>query len=135
MVVGGSENAEVVGGSDGGTVLRGREADGGAVGGQGGLVNVVASASTSEETLVANDGVDIGGRTLEQIKECPAVEVGLLEVQVELSTSTSGGWEEVEETLKLETLCERVADLKLGVEDVGGVPGLGQGQACAGVEH
>ena len=131
MVVGSSEDAEVVRGSDSGAVLGSGVADGGAVGGQGSLVDVVASAGTSEETLVADNSVDVGGGTLEEVEEGAAVEAGLLEVQVELGTLTSSGGEVVEETLELEALGEGVADLNLGVEGVGGVPGLGEGQACA----
>lgn len=135
VVVGGSEDAEVVRGGDGSAVLGSSVADGGAVGGQGSLVGVIASRGTSEETLVADNGIDVGDGTLEEVEEGTAVEAGLLEVQVELGTLGSGGGQEVEETLKLEALGEGVADLELGVEGVGGVPGLGEGQACARVDH
>jgi hypothetical protein len=57
------------------------------------------------------------------------VETGLLEEQVELSTLAGGGRQEVEETLELEALGEGVVDLELGVEGIGRVPGLGQGEA------
>ena len=63
------------------------------------------------------------------------MEVGLLEVQVELGTLSLRGGEEGEETLGLEALGEGILDLDLGVKGVGGVPGLGEGKACAGVEH
>lgn len=130
VVVRGSEDAQVVSGSDSSAVLGSSVTDSGAVGGDGSLVDVVASAGTGEETLVANNGIDVGGRALEEVEEGTAVETGLLEEQVELGALGSGGREEVEETLELEALGEGVVDLKLGVEDVGGVPGLGEGQAC-----
>ena len=131
VVVGSSEDAEVVGGGDSGGVERVGVADGGAVGGQGSLVDVVASRGTGEETLMSDDGVDVGSRALEEVEEGTAVEAGLLEVQVELGTLGSGSGEEVEETLELEALGKGVVDLELGVESVGGVPRLGEGQACA----
>lgn len=132
VVVRGSEDAQVVSGSDSSAVLGSSVTDSSAVGGDGSLVDVVASAGTGEETLVADNGIDVGGRALEEVEEGTAVETGLLEEQVELGALGSGGREEVEETLELEALGEGVVDLKLGVEDVGGVPGLGKGQACGG---
>jgi hypothetical protein len=130
VVVGSGEDAQVVGGGDGGAVLGGDVADGGAVAGQGSLVDIIAGAGTGQEALVADDGVDVGGGALEEVEEGAAVEAGLLEEQVELGALGGGGGQEVEETLELEALGEGVADLNLRVEGVGGVPGLGQGQAC-----
>ena len=135
MVVRGSEDAEVVRGSDGSAVLGSSVADGGAVGSQGSLVGIIASAGTGEETLVADNGIDVSNGALEEVEEGTAVEAGLLEVKVELSTLGSSSREEVEETLELEALGEGVGDLDLGVEGVGSVPGLGEGQACVRVEH
>lgn len=129
MVVRGSENAEVVGSGDSGAVLGSSVTDSGAVGSDGSLVHVVAGAGTGEEALVANNGIDVGSRTLEEVEESTTVEVGLLEVEVELGALVTGGREEVEETLELETTGEVVGELKLGVQSVGGVPGLGEGKA------
>lgn len=135
VVVRGSEDAEVVGGGDGSAVDGGRVANGGAVGGQGSLVDIVASGGTGEETLVADDGIDVSDGALEEVEEGSAVETGLLEVKVKLGTLGGGGGEEVEETLELEALGEGVSDLNLGVEGVGGVPSLGEGEAWARVKH
>lgn len=129
VVVRSSEDAEVVRSGNGSAVLGSSVANSGAVSSQSSLVSIVASGSTSQETLVADNGIDVGDGALEEIEESTAVETGLLEVEVELSTLSGGGREEVEETLKLETLGEGVGDLDLGVESVGGVPGLGKGQA------
>ena len=129
MVVRGSEDGEVVGGGDGSAVLGSGVADGGAVGSDSSLVHVVTGAGTGEETLVADNGIDVGGGTLEEVEEGTAVEVGLLEVKVELGTTGSGGGEEAEETLKLEAAGKVVGELELGVESVGGVPSLGKGEA------
>ncbi|KAI6749186.1 hypothetical protein HG531_008133 [Fusarium graminearum] len=135
VVVRSSEDAEVVRSGNGSAVLGSSVANSGAVSSQSSLVSIVASGSTSQETLVADNGIDVGDGALEEIEESTAVETGLLEVEVELGTLSGGGREEVEETLKLETLGEGVGDLDLGVESVGGVPGLGKGQACTGVKH
>lgn len=130
VVVRGGKDAQVVSGSDSGAVLGSGVTDGSAVAGDGGLLDIVASRGTSEETLVADNGVDVGLGTLEEVEEGTAVEAGLLEVEVELGTLGSSGGEEVEETLELEALGEGVVDLNLGVEGVGGVPGLGKGKTC-----
>jgi hypothetical protein len=129
VVVRGSKDAQLVRGSDGSALLRSSIADGSIVRGELGSVDIVASAGTGEEAVMADDGVDVGGRALEQVEEGTAVEVGLLEVQVELGTLGGGGGEEVEETLELEALGEGVSDLELGVEGVGRVPGLCEGEA------
>lgn len=135
MVVRGSEDAEVVRGGDGSAVLGSSVANSSAVGGQSSLVSIIASGGTSQEALVADNGVDIGNRALQEIEEGTAVETGLLKVEVELGSLSGGSREEVEETLELEALGEGVGDLDLGVESIGGVPGLGKGQACTGIEH
>lgn len=122
VVIAGSEDAGVVSGGDGSGVLGGAVADGGAVGGDGGLLDVVATRQTGEEALVADDGVDVGGGALEEVEEGTAVDVGLLEVQVQLGGGGAGGGQEAEETLELEALGEGVVKLKLGLESVGGVP-------------
>jgi hypothetical protein len=129
VVVRSGEDAQVVGGGDGSAVERGAVADGGAVGGDSGLADIVTGAGTGKETLVANNGIDVGDGTLEEVEEGTAVEAGLLEVEVELGALGGGGGEEVEETLKLQALGQGVVDLELGVQSVGGVPSLGQGQA------
>lgn len=81
---------------------------------------------------MANNGVNVGGRTLEEVKEGTAVETGLLEVQVELGTLGGGGGKKVEVTLELQALGQGVGNLDLSVENIGGVPGLGKGEACDG---
>lgn len=135
MVVAGGEDAQVVRGGDGGAVLGGEVADSGAVAGNGGLLNVVAGRGTGEETLVTDNGVDVGGGALEEVEEGSAVEGRLLEGKVELDALVLGGGQEREDALGLEALGERVGELHLGVEGVGRVPGLGQGKACAAVRR
>lgn len=130
MVVRRSKNAQVVGGGNGSAVLGSGVTDSGAVGGDSGPVDVVASRGTGKETLVANSSVNVGNGALEEVEEGTAVEAGLLEEEVELGALASGGGQEVEETLELEALGQSIVDLDLGVESVDGVPGLSQGEAC-----
>lgn len=131
MVVASSEDAQIVGSGDGGTVLGGDVTDSGAVASDGGLLDVVTGRGTGEESLVSDDSVDVGSRTLEQVEEGAAVEGGLLEGEVELGAGVVAGGEELEDGLRLETLGQGVGELKLGVEGVGRVPCLGQGKACS----
>lgn len=131
MVVAGSEDAQVVGGSDGGTVGRSDVADGGAVARESGLLDVVTGRGTGEEALVADDSINIGGGSLQEVEEGTTVESGLLESEIELDTLVIGGGQELENGLSLEALGKRVGQLNLGVKSVGSVPGLSQGEACA----
>lgn len=135
MVVRGGEDAQVVGGDDGGGVEGLLVANTEGVLGDGGLLDVVAGLGTDEETIVADDGVEVGGWALQEVEEGTGVEVGLLEVQVELDALGLGGGEEVAENLSLEALGDVVVQLDLGLEGVGSVPGLGDGQACASIDY
>jgi hypothetical protein len=135
VIVAGREDAQVVSGGDGSGVGGGLEADSGAVAGDLGLLDVISSGSTSEETLVADDGVDAGGGALEEVEEGTAVEAGLLEVEVELGATSLGGGQKAEDTLELQALGEVVGELNLGLKRAGGVPRLGEGQACSRPNH
>lgn len=80
-----------------------------------------------------NDGIGdsangAGGRI---VSEDTAVEVGLLEVEVDLLALVAGGRAEVGENLSLQAAGEGVVELDLGSKDVGGVPRLGDADACA----
>lgn len=130
VVVGGSEGAQVVGGSDGGGVAETGVAESGAVAGEGTLLDVKAGRGTSEETLMADNGIDVGNGALEQVEEGAAVEDVLLEVQVELGALGLVARQEAEDTLSLEALGDAVSQLNLGLQGVGSVPGLGDGKAC-----
>lgn len=129
MVVRGGEDAALVGGSDGSSPGRLLVANSGGEGGDAGLLDIVASGGTSEEALVANDSVDVGGGALEQIGEGAEVELGLLEVDVDLGAVLLGLGQEGEDTLKLEALGEVVGGLNLGLKSVQSVPRLGNGEA------
>ena len=129
VVVGSGEDAALVGGGDGGGVGGVGETDGGGECGDVGVLDVEAGRGTSQEALVADDGVNVGGGALEQVEEAAEVELGLLEVQVELGALLLRLGQEGEGTLKLQALGEVVGGLDLGVEGVEGVPRLGDGDA------
>jgi len=65
VIVGRSEDAQVVAGSDSSSVFKSTVSDRGAVVGDGSLLDIVAGRRTSEKPILANDGVDIGGWALE----------------------------------------------------------------------
>lgn len=129
MVVAGGEERQVVAGGDGSGVLGNAVTDGGGVLGDGGLVDVVTTLGTDEEALVAENGVEVGGGAVKQIEEGTGVQVGLLEVQVELGALGLLGGLVLGEDLSLEALGNVVVKLELGVESVGGGPSLGEGEA------
>ena len=132
MVVRSREDAQVVGGGDGSGVNTGQlVANGGRVASDGSLLDIVAGLSTGEETLVAESDIDGGGGTLQEVEESTSVNVGLLEVDIGLSTVGLVGRAVVSEELKLEALGDLVVELELGVERVGSGPGLGQNNTCS----
>lgn len=135
MVVGSGEDGQVVGGDDRSSVewLLVSEAE--RVAGDGGLLDVVTGLSSDKEAVVANDSVNGGGWALEEVEESAGVEVWLLEVEVELDALGLGGWEEGAENLSLESLSNGVVELELGLQGVGGVPGLGDGGSCMVEDH
>lgn len=122
MVVCGREDAQVVGTSDGSSVERSGVSNGGRVVGDGSLLDIIASGSTSQETILSDDSVDVGGGTLEKIEEGTAVEVGLLEEEVELCALGLGSRKEGPQDLRLQTLSNGVIELDLGVQRVDCVP-------------
>lgn len=129
MVVGSGEDAALVRGGDGGGVGGVGETDGGGEGGDVGVLDVKAGRGTSQEALVADDTVNVGDGALEQVEEAAEVELGLLEVQVELGALLLRLRQEGEGTLELQALGEVVGGLDLGVKGVQGVPRLGEGDA------
>lgn len=135
VVVGSGEDGQVVGGDDGSSVEWLLVSNTEGVAGDGGLLNVVTGLSSDKEAIMANDSVNGGGWALEEIEESAGVEVWLLEVEVELDALGLGGWEEGAENLSLEALCDGVVELELGLQGVGGVPGLGDGGSCMAEYH
>lgn len=135
VVVRSGEDAQVAGSGDGSSVFRGSVSNGSGVVGDGGLLDVISSRGTSQEAVLSNDSINTGSWALQQVEEDAAVEVGLLEVQVELCALGLGGGQEGAEELSLEALGDGVVDLDLGVKSVDGVPGLGNSHACTTIEH
>lgn len=78
---------------------------------------------------MAKDSVEVGGGALEEIEEGTGVDVGLLEVEVQLGALGLGARQILGQDLSLEALGDVVVQLELGVEGVGGSPCLGQGEA------
>lgn len=128
MVVASREDREVVAGGDDSRVLGKAVADGSGVLGDGSLLNIVATLSADQETLVAEDNIEVGSGSLQKIEESTSVEVGLLEVQVELGTLGLRSGQVLSEDLRLEALGDVVVELKFGVKSIGSGPGLSEGK-------
>jgi len=135
VVVASGEQRQVVAGGDGSGVLGNAVANGSGVLGDGGLGDIVATLSTNQEALVAQDGIEVGGGAVQEVEEGAGVQVGLLEVEVELGTLGLLGGLVLSQDLSLEALGDVVVQLKLGVQSVGGGPSLGQGKAWPGTKH
>ena len=133
VVVCSSKDAQVVGGSDRSGVLASRVSNSSGVVGNSSLLDIVTSRSTSQETVLSNDCVNVGSWTLEEIEESTTVEVGLLEVEVELGTVGLGCWEERTQDLSLETFRDGVVELDLCVKSVDSVPCLSKLQAWVSI--
>ena len=135
MVVCGGENAQVIGGSNGSSVGRSGVSNSSRVASDGGFLNIVTHRSTSQEAILTDNSIDIRAGAFQHIEESTRVEVGLLEVQVELSALSLCSRVERAQELGLQALSNAVIDLELGVESIDGVPALCNGNACATVEH
>lgn len=84
---------------------------------------------------MADDSIQVSCRALEEIEEGACVKVWLAEVQVHLGALGLGARKEAAQDLSLEALSDVVGELKLRLESIGGVPGLGKCQACSPIEH
>jgi len=135
VVVGSGENAHVVGCRDGSSVHWSGVSNSGGVVGDGRLLDIVTSGSTGQEAILSNNSIDVSGGALEEVEEGTAVEVGLLEVQVELGALGLGGRKEGSQELGLQALGNGVIDLDLGVKSVQCVPALCDGHTCAAIEQ
>jgi hypothetical protein len=129
VVVAGGEDAQVVGSSNGCVVNTVLVPNGCGVPGHGGLLDIVASLATNNETLMTNDSVNCCGWTLEKVGESTEVERGLLEHKVELGTGGLSVGLEGGESLNLETFCDVVIKLELSIEDVDSGPCKGTGDS------
>lgn len=125
VVVGSSEDTEVVGGSHCDVVPGVLVTNGGGVPSDGSLLDVVTGLTTNHEPIVTNDGINGSGRALEKIGKGTEVERWLLEVEVELGGGGVGVGLEAGDTLGLEALRDVAVELNLGVENVCGGPAQG----------
>lgn len=132
MVVGRSEDAQVVGGGDGARELNRRVSEGGRVAGQSSLLDIVSSLTTNNESLVSDNTVNSCVHVPAcwvVVKEGTGVEGTLLEVEGELlGLWTILGGESAEE-LSLEASGDCVFKLELGVDQVLGRPCLSDGDS------
>ena len=135
MVVCSREHAESVGRNDRRSVCRSRVSDSSRGACDSCLCDIVANRPTNQEAILTNNKIDVGGRTLDDIEESTAMEVGLLEVEVCLCAIGFGGREEVAQELSLQTLGNGVIELELGIKNVGSVPRLSDCCACTAIEH
>lgn len=139
LVVGGGGDGQVLATDEGSGEGRGLVAETEGVAGDGGLLDIVASLTTDEETLVAGghvkDGVKVAvGKAV--VDESAGVDVRVLEGEVELLGGAVGlaGVPEVLE-VNLDASAGDVGELDLGVEEGSGGPGLGNGDVCARSTH
>lgn len=130
MVISSREDAQVAGSSDRSSVLSGGVSNGGGVTSDGSLFNAVTGRCSNQETILADNSIDVGSWALKEVEESTGVQVRLFEVQVELSTLGLGLGEERTKNLSLQTLGNGVVELNLGVESIDGVPGLGDSNSC-----
>ena len=124
VVVAGAEGGEVAQTVEGHGVLRGGEANGSGVSGDGTGGAIVRGLGTDKEAVTADDGVGGEGGALEEVDGGSGVERGLLVDGSEDSRLLGLGRVEGRGQVKLETLGDEVVDLDLGSEEVGGGPGL-----------
>lgn len=78
---------------------------------------------------MAKDGIEAGRGALEEIKEGTGMEAWLLEVEIQFHALGLGIRQVLGQDFSLEASHDFVVKLELGVEGVGGVPSLGQGEA------
>ena len=129
VVVAGAESGEVSETVKGDGVLGGREADSTGVSGDGTGSNIVRSLRTDKETVTAENSVGGEGGALEEVDSGTSVEGRLLvdgskDGRLARLGRVQGGSE-----VELETLGNKVVELNLGSENVGGGPSLKEGSA------
>ena len=124
LVVRSGEDAQGVGGSETSVVGAGGVAESSGVLGDGSLLHIVSDLTTDEEAIMAEDDISdgAGGAAGLQVSESTDVEVGLLEVEVELLALVASSRVEVGKDLSLQSGCESVVELDLGGQEVGRVP-------------
>ncbi|GAO49076.1 hypothetical protein G7K_3235-t1 [Saitoella complicata NRRL Y-17804] len=133
VVVRSLEDGEVVQSLDTDGVVDGGVTGTGSVAGDTARLDVVTDLSTSQETIVANNGISLEGRTLEDVNVGATVESGLLVGSEKLSGAGTSLRLEGSKGIDLEALGDVVVELDLGGQEVGGGPALGKGEAVNAV--
>jgi len=124
LVVRSGEDAQGVGGSETSVVGASGVAKSGGVLSDGSLLHIVSDLTTDEEAIMAKDNISDGAGSAAglEVSKSTGVEVGLLEVEVELLALVASSRVEVGENLSLQSRREGVVELDLGGQEVGGVP-------------
>jgi hypothetical protein len=129
MVVAGREGVKVVETVEGNGVFRRVVTNSSSIAGDAAGGDVVGGLGTKEESVATENGISRECWALEEVKVGASVETRLLVDGVEnsglsaLLGSQRGG------KVELETLGDETVNLNLVAEDIGGSPGLSEGQA------
>ena len=95
MVVRSGKHAELAGSCDRGCVFRHGVSYSCRVAGDLSLLDIISCFGTNEETLMPEHGIDVRCGALKKVHEGTSLEVGLLEIQIELCALGLGAREEV----------------------------------------
>jgi hypothetical protein len=128
VVVRSRNDAKIVGSSDGSTVFWCIVANGGRVSSNGSLLDIKSCLCSDQDTLMAEDCIDICNGPLEQVEKGASMEVGLLEEEVHFCCLFLVVGQELCQNLGLETFGNGIVKLKLGVEGIESSPSLGESQ-------
>lgn len=129
VIVARGEDAEVVGGLDRGRVLGQTVSDRGRVLGHCRFLNIIACLGADEEPFMSQHGVNVGGRSFEEVEEGTEVEVGLLVVEVDFSSVRLFGRQVVGQNFGFQPFGELIFEFYLGVERIACCPYLCEGEA------
>ena len=133
LVVGGSDDGEVLLANKGRSEAVSLVAEAELVAGDRRLLDVVAGLTTNEEAVGASDRVDDGvnvavGEAV--VDESASVDDGVLEDEVELLGGAVGlAWIPKVYEVDFHASVGEIGELNFGVEEGGGGPGLGDGDA------
>lgn len=131
LVIRSSEDIQAVGSSDGSSVVESLVSKSSRVLGDSSLLDIITNLTTNHETLMAQNGItarnDLARRL--EVEESAAMEVSLLEVEIQLLALVSDGRVEVSQKLALQSGSESVVEFDLRVEKVGGIPRLSYADA------
>jgi len=124
VVVAGAEGGEVSETVEGDGVFRGGEANGTGVSGDSTGGDVVRGFGTDKETVPTDNSVGSEGWALEEVDSGTGVEGRLLVDGSENGRLARLGRVQGGSEVELEALGDKVVELDLGSENVGGGPGL-----------